>query len=172
MAYIEKYKRLQTSGLRREEFIKPVVMKMQKYSRKKMKFFRLMAKSCLLLGDYEYHGEHMAGSSPSLCGELEYESVRGYDIIGNLDEGGRRLVERRQRRRGYAFDMTTSDVEMNFVFETDVKVDASSPYGVGSLVFRSNADGSKSYVVSLDPNLVAFLLFCISIYRSLLMPVR
>jgi levanbiose-producing levanase len=47
------------------------------------------------------------------------------------------------------FDMTSSDVEMNFVFEADVKVDTSSPYGVGSLVFRSSADGNKSYVVPL-----------------------
>lgn len=58
-----------------------------------------------------------------------------------------------------AFDMSTTSVGTNFVYEADVTVDASSPYAVGSLVFRSSDDGSKGYVVSLDPNMDRLRLF-------------
>ncbi|QWU17999.1 levanbiose-producing levanase [Paenibacillus sophorae] len=58
-----------------------------------------------------------------------------------------------------AFNMSTTSVGTNFVYEADVKVDASSPHGVASLVFRASADGSKGYVLSLDPNLDRIRLF-------------
>ncbi|MDT3426985.1 levanbiose-producing levanase [Paenibacillus forsythiae] len=51
-----------------------------------------------------------------------------------------------------AFNMSTAAVGANFIYEADVKVDTSTPYGVASLVFRASADGSKGYVLSLDPN--------------------
>jgi len=58
-----------------------------------------------------------------------------------------------------AFNISTTSVGTNFDYEADVKVDTSSPYGVGSLVFRSSDDGSVGYVLSLDPNMNRVRLF-------------
>lgn len=57
------------------------------------------------------------------------------------------------------FNMSTMTVKTNFSYEADVKVDSSSTYGVGSLVFRAGEDGAKGYVVSIDPNLDRVRLF-------------
>lgn len=58
-----------------------------------------------------------------------------------------------------ALSMTNAASDTNFTLEADVKVDASAPYGVGSLVFRASEDGSKGYAVSVDPNLDQIRLF-------------
>ncbi|HUC90745.1 MAG TPA: GH32 C-terminal domain-containing protein [Paenibacillus sp.] len=58
-----------------------------------------------------------------------------------------------------AFNMSTATVGTNFVYEADVKVDASTPFGVGALVFRAGEDGSNGYVVHIDPNLDRVRLF-------------
>ncbi|UUZ96222.1 DUF1080 domain-containing protein [Paenibacillus sp. P25] len=58
-----------------------------------------------------------------------------------------------------AFNMATVTAGTYFVFEADVKVESATPYAAGSLVFRSSADGSKGYVLSLDPNLDRLRLF-------------
>ncbi|WP_123041811.1 GH32 C-terminal domain-containing protein [Cohnella candidum] len=58
-----------------------------------------------------------------------------------------------------AFNLSTTKVGTNFTYEADVKVDASTPFGVGSLVFRAAEDGSKGYVVQIDPNMDRIRLF-------------
>ncbi|MDQ6423608.1 GH32 C-terminal domain-containing protein [Paenibacillus sp. LHD-117] len=58
-----------------------------------------------------------------------------------------------------ALSMTKSASETNFTLEADVTVDASTPYGVGSLVFLAAEDGSKGYALSVDPNLDRLRLF-------------
>jgi levanbiose-producing levanase len=58
-----------------------------------------------------------------------------------------------------AFNMSTSKAGSKFVYEADVKVDVATPYGVGSLVFRAAEDGSRGYVLSIDPNLDQLRLF-------------
>ncbi|HZG85811.1 GH32 C-terminal domain-containing protein [Paenibacillus sp.] len=57
------------------------------------------------------------------------------------------------------FAISTVRVGSKFTFEADVRVDAGTPYGVGSLVFRSTSDGANGYVVSVDPNLDRVRLF-------------
>lgn len=58
-----------------------------------------------------------------------------------------------------AFDMSTTSVGTNFVYEADLKIDASSPYAAGSLVFRASDDGSRGYALSLDPHMGRLRLF-------------
>lgn len=58
-----------------------------------------------------------------------------------------------------AFNMSTTTVGTNFIYEVDLKVDAGTPYGTASLVFRSNVNGSNGYVLSLDPNMDRLRLF-------------
>lgn len=124
-----------------------------------MKLFRLVAKSSILLGIMSIIVNAWLGVTPIYAADWNTNLTGDTAISGTWTKVSGDGLKGVSGAGANAFDMANSDVEMNFVFEADVKVDASSPNGVGSLVFRSNADGSKSYVVSLDPNLDQIRLF-------------
>lgn len=105
------------------------------------------------------HAAGLAGNTPG------YLPVSG---TWTQDAGGLRGVS---SGADNAFNMSTAAVGANFVYDADVKVDASSPYGVASLVFRASADGSKGYVVSLDPNMDRIRLFDYATGTDLAAPV-
>ena len=87
-------------------------------------------------------------------------NVSGYlPITGNWSEQTSEGLKGVSADNANALSMTNAASETNFTLEADVKVDASSPYGVGSLVFRASEDGSKGYALSVDPNLDRLRLF-------------
>lgn len=91
------------------------------------------------------------------------EAVRGMQgytpITGSWTPKGRAAVSGSSEADANAFLMSTTAVGMNFVYEADIEVSSKSPYGVGSLVIRSDAEGTEGYVVSLDPNMDRVRLF-------------
>lgn len=89
-----------------------------------------------------------------------YSNMPGYvPVTGTWSEQSGEGLKGISAASANALSMTNAASDTNFTLEADVKVDASTPYGVGSLVFRAAEDGSKGYAVSIDPNLGQIRLF-------------
>ncbi|WP_419873384.1 hypothetical protein [Candidatus Pristimantibacillus sp. PTI5] len=89
-----------------------------------------------------------------------YSNVPGYvPVTGTWSEQNGEGLKGISAPSANALSMTNAASDTNFTLEADVKIDASTPYGVGSLVFRAAEDGNKGYAVSIDPNLDQIRLF-------------
>lgn len=88
------------------------------------------------------------------------KKMQGYTpISGNWMPEGNAAVNGSSGADANAFFMSSTGVGSYFEYEATITVDQTTPFGVSSLLFRSNADGSKGYVVSLDPNMDKIRLF-------------
>ncbi|CAM4088581.1 GH32 C-terminal domain-containing protein [Paenibacillus alkaliterrae] len=86
--------------------------------------------------------------------------MQGYiPLSGSWTPEGRAAVSGSSGSDANAFLMSTTTAGTNFVYEAEVTVNSASPYDVGSLVFRANAEGTEGYVVNLDPNMDRVRLF-------------
>ncbi|MEV5025741.1 GH32 C-terminal domain-containing protein [Paenibacillus sp. LPE1-1-1.1] len=100
--------------------------------------------------------EHVHAADPAPV----MKKMQGYTpISGSWVTEGNAAVSGSSGPDANAFFMSSTGVGSYFEYEATITVDENTPYGVGSLVFRSNADGSKGYVVSLDPNMDKVRLF-------------
>jgi levanbiose-producing levanase len=79
-------------------------------------------------------------------------AIFGYlPISGTWSKESSGYIKGTSGKKQPAFNLSTTEVGSNFVYEANVMIESSTPSALGSIVFRADQAGKGGYMLSLEP---------------------